>query len=128
MKSKSVLTMKEDAVKKHLEKWLKQAGWTVRVAWGHKPGIDLDAKKNGKRWIIEAKGSGSRYQMRRNYFSSIIGDTLQRMDQAGARYFIAFPDLDQYRRLWKKFPNLAKRRTKITMLLVGAKGAVVELK
>ena len=53
-----------------------------------------------------------------NYFLAVLGETLQRMDDRDARYSIAFPDMPQYRRLWGRLPELAKRRTRITALLV----------
>jgi len=34
------------------------------VVWQKDRGIDIEAFKDGQRWIIEAKGAGSRDQMR----------------------------------------------------------------
>lgn len=62
--------------------------------------------------------------MRVNYFLAILGETLQRMDDPAARHSIAFPDRQQYRRLWDRLPALAKRRTGITMLLVAEDGSI----
>ena len=66
--------------------------------------------------------------MRVNYFLAILGETLQRMSDQDARYSIALPDMNQYRRLWAKLPDLAKQRTQITLLLVSNIGEVDHLK
>lgn len=102
-------------------------GWETKVAWGNAQGIDIDARRRSERWIIEAKGPGSRQPMRVNYFIGILGETLQRMSDASARYSIAFPDLTQYRRLWERLPKLAKSRIEITMILVSKAGHVEHL-
>lgn len=118
----------EDAIKSYLKKWLEDQGWSVKVAWGKNHGVDLEAVKGGEYWLIEAKGPGSRQAMRHNYFLGILGETLQRMDNEKARYSIAFPDMQVYRGLWKRLPQLAKQRTGIDMLLVSEDGKVTVLK
>ena len=75
--------------------------------------------------MIEIKGPGSRPQMRANYFLSMLGELLQRMDDPDARYSIALPDMAQYRRLWERLPTLAKQRTGINILFVDADGTVI---
>lgn len=117
----------EDAIKKVLEKWLIAQGWNVKVAWGHVHGIDLDARKDDKRWVIEAKGQGSLNPMRVNYFLGILGETLQRMDDPNAKYSIALPDIQQFRNLWGRLPFLAKSRTEITAIFVDKDGNVIEI-
>ena len=117
--------LQEEEIKHVLANYLVSNGWTVKVAWGHQQGIDIDAEKNGKRWIIEVKGPGSRQQMRVNYFISILGEALQRMNDINARYSIALPDLEQYRRLWNKLPSLAKERTTIDLILVDENGNII---
>ena len=62
--------------------------------------------------------------MRVNYFLSILGETLQRMDDPSAKYSIALPDMKQYRNLWARLPSLAKQRTKINMILVSKDGSI----
>jgi hypothetical protein len=106
----------EDDVKRDVERWLRADGWHVDVKWGRDRGIDIDATKEGARWIIEAKGCGSRDQMRVNYFVSLLGELLQRMSDSKARYSIALPDMRQYRSLWQRLPRLAKSRTGVTQL------------
>jgi hypothetical protein len=123
-KNHDLEALSEDEIKEVLSKWLKKDGWKTKVAWGRTPGIDIEAIKPGSRWIIEAKGTGSRPQMRVNYFLGILGETLQRMDDAGARYSIALPDLPQYRRLWERLPDLAIARTSISIIFVSQDGTV----
>jgi hypothetical protein len=116
----------EDDVKRGIEAWLRAAGWQVAVKWGRDRGIDIDAVRDSVRWIIEAKGCGSRDQMRANYFVGILGELLQRMVDEKARYSIALPDMPQFRRLWARLPQLAKSRTGISALFVDAAGRVEE--
>jgi hypothetical protein len=117
--------LSEDDVKRHLEKWLTEQGWQVQVAWGHTPGADILAKRDAQRWIIEAKGQGSLNAMRVNYFLGVIGELLQRMNDPEVSYSIALPDLQQFRNLWSRLPDLAKQRTKISILFVDEQGNVV---
>ncbi len=65
--------------------------------------------------------------MRVNYFLSILGELLQRMDDPDARYSIALPDMQQFRRLWQRLPQLAKARTTISALFVSPSGKVEEV-
>jgi len=99
-------------------------GWQTRVAWGGTHGIDIEARRSSERWIIEVKGSGSLNPMRVNYFLSILGELLQRMDDPSARYSIALPDLNQFRNLWSRLPNLAKQRTTIDAIFVAEDGMI----
>jgi hypothetical protein len=89
----------EDHVKQLLQTWLEADGWETVIAWGHKPGIDIIARRGEETWIIEAKGCGSLQPMRVNYFISILGELLQRMSVAEARYSIALPNMQQFRGL-----------------------------
>lgn len=117
----------EDQLKAHLKRWLKADGWRAEVAWGRQRGVDIEAVgRDGERWLIEVKGCGSRSAMRVNYFIAVLGETLQRMDDANARYSIALPDMPQFRGLWDRLPRLAKERTRISILFVGADGRVRE--
>lgn len=106
--------------------WLRNDGWKPTVAWGNTRGIDIEATRGPESWVIEVKGPGSRQPMRVNYFIGILGETLQRMDDPNARYSIAFPDLPQYRGLWDRLPELAKSRTKISIIFVAQDGGVEE--
>ena len=70
--------MSEDEVKRKVQAWLEASGWRVSVSWGREHGIDIEAKRNGQRWIIEAKGCGSLDPMRVNYFLSMFRSRNQR--------------------------------------------------
>jgi hypothetical protein len=120
-------SMTEDQVKAAVAEWLQGGGWTVTVRWGHERGIDIEAFRDGRRWIIEAKGCGSRQPMRVNYFIAMLGETLQRMNDPHASYSIALPDMPQYRGLWERLPRLAKERTTITMIFVREDGSISHL-
>ncbi len=120
--------LSENGVKLHLKNWLESHGWQVSVVWGKERGIDIDAFKDSRRWIIEAKGSGSLNPMRVNYFLMILGETLQRMSDSKAKYSVALPDLPQFRNLWTRLPRLAKSRTKISILFVDSEGNIDEVK
>lgn len=118
--------LSEDEVKRHVKSWLESEGWRVSVAWGRAPGLDICADKDGQRWLMEAKGGGSLPAMRVNYFLSMLGELLQRMDDPGAKYSIVVPDLQQFRGLWTRLPSLAKSRLGLTVVFVGSNGEVVE--
>jgi hypothetical protein len=124
----SETAMNEDSVKAHIKNRLEADGWNVKVAWGYIHGVDVEASRNGERWLIEVKGPGSRPEMRVNYFIGILGETLQRMNDPNARYSIAFPDMQAFRNLWAKLPALAKERTGIDLILVAESGALEILK
>ena len=119
-------SLSEDSLKEVLRRWLSSNGWDVRVAWRQTKGVDIQAEKGVERWLIEVKGRGSRPEMRVNYFLTILGEVLERMDDPHAKYSIALPDLEQFRSLWSRLPALAKQRTCITALFVDERGGVKE--
>jgi hypothetical protein len=120
------MMLTEDDLKQKLQVWLEAAGWRVQVFWGRERGIDIEAQRDGHRWVIEAKGCGSLNAMRVNYFLAILGELLQRMNDPKACYSLALPDLKQFRGLWRRLPGLAKSRTTITALFVTPSGEVTE--
>lgn len=119
--------LQEEDIKHILADKLTAEGWDVKIAWGHTQGVDIDARRGNERWMIEIKGPGSRNEMRNNYFIGILGEMLQRMDDPNARYTIAFPDIEKFRRLWNDLPELAKKRTTIDLLLVDPQGNIENL-
>jgi hypothetical protein len=119
--------LSEDQVKAQVKEWLEADGWQTEVAWGKARGTDIVARRNGETWLIEAKGCGSRPEMRVNYFIAMLGEVLQRMSVPDAHYSIALPDMIQFRRLWERLPALARQRTGITAIFVAAGGAVDHL-
>ncbi|MEB2320747.1 MAG: MarR family transcriptional regulator [Pseudomonadota bacterium] len=126
-KAADLADQSEDKLKHRIREWLTSDGWHVEVAWARDRGIDVRAFRDGKRWIIEVKGIGSLPAMRVNYFLSILGETLQRMDDPASKYSICLPDVPQFRNLWSRLPTLAKRRTEITALFVASSGCVEEV-
>jgi hypothetical protein len=120
-------TLSEDEVKKILEDHLTAKGWHARIAWGQIRGADIEATRGSERWIIEVKGCGSLQPMRVNYFLSILGEILQRMNDEGSKYSIALPDMKQFRGLWDRLPTIAKRRTRISAIFVESSGSVTEV-
>ena len=116
--------LQEEEIKKVLEDYLNRNGWKTEIAWGHNRGSDIVAVKGTDKWIIEVKGPGSRSAMQNNYFVSILGEILQRMEDCQTEYSIALPDISKYRRLWNEFPQLAKKRTKINLILVSSNGEI----
>ena len=119
--------LQEDNAKEQVRRHLEQQGWRTTVRAGKAHGIDIEAFRPGERWIIEVKGSHSRNPVNVTYFLSVIGELLQRMNDPNAKYSLAFPDVPQFRGLWERLPKLAKERTGITCLFVGANGSVAEV-
>lgn len=114
----------EDSLKQVLKDWLQADGWETQIAWKGARGADIIAHRGDELWIIEVKGRGSLQPMRVNYFLAILGETLQRMSDPDARYSIALPDLAQFRGLWDRLPELAKKRTTISAIFVSDDGSV----
>lgn len=119
--------LQEDEAKERLRAFLESAGWRTTIALGKVPGIDIEAFREGQRWIIEVKGCGSLSAMRVNYFLGALGELLQRMSDPEAKYSVAFPDLAQFRRLWERLGTVAKERTGITCLFVRSNGEITEV-
>ena len=65
--------------------------------------------------------------MRVNFFLGALEELLQRMDDPRAQYSISMPDLPQYRGLWQRLPDVAKKRTQISALFVTRSGEVSEV-
>ena len=119
--------LSEDKAKDILKNWLTKEGWKSEIAFGNKKGADIVASKDSSTWIIEVKGTASRPPMFNNYFLSIIGEILQRMDTSAAKYSIAFPNNQKFKRLWNELPSEAKKRLGITMLIVHSDGEIEEV-
>lgn len=119
--------LSDKRLKQILEAYLSSLGWKAKIAWGHKNGIDIDASYGQRQWIIEVKGAEKNNLAPVNSFVSILGQILRRMDDPACKYSIAFPDIEQYRRLWERLPPLAKNKTGITALFVNPSGDVTEI-
>lgn len=114
----------EDEVKEAVRAHLTARGFDVAVAWGRVRGIDIDARHpDGRRYVIEAKAEvGKAGPQQVNYFLGMLGELVQRMDDAQASYGIALPDNRQYRGLVDRLPALAKERLRLAVLWVSREG------
>lgn len=119
--------MTEDFVKTAVAKHLGALGYTVRVAMGRTPGIDIDARKADDRIVLEAKGEAALNAQQVNHVIGALGELLQRMDDPLARYGLALPDNAQYRRLITGLPPLMRERLRFSTLFVSIDGAVEEV-
>ena len=115
--------MREDEVKRLLGDWLQSTGWTVQIAFGRSPGIDLDASRGDERWVIEAKGITAEPTLD---FHTMLGQIIFQMHDPLIRYSVALPEGDTYRLRWNRLPDLAKQRLGLTALFVAADGTVTE--
>src|SRR5919106_5192419 len=78
--------MVEDEVKLAVKTLLEERGYTVEVVWGHARGVDLEARKEEERLLIEAKGDAPTPQMQGNCFLNAMGELDQRMVDPDAEY------------------------------------------
>jgi len=108
----------EDEVKAAVKQHLEAQGFSVSVAWGRQRGIDIDARRGDERWVVEAKGAAPRGPQQVNYFLGALGELVQRMHDAAARYALALPDDPQYRGLVNRLPAVGRRRLDLTVFFV----------
>lgn len=116
----------EKKMKQILESYLISKKWETKITWRANQGVDIEAYHGADKWIIEVKASGFYNPVCTEHFLSVLGEILQRMDDPDCKYSIALPDIDQFRKLWGRFPSLAKDRTGITALFVSPTGFVIE--
>jgi hypothetical protein len=114
----------EDEVKEAVRAHLTGRGFDVSVAWGRVRGIDIDARHaDGRRYVIEAKAEVGKVGAQQvNYFVGMLGELVQRMDDAQASYGIALPDNRQYRGLVNRVPSLANERLRLAVFWVSREG------
>lgn len=98
----------EDEVKLAIRDHLASQGYQVEVAWDRSPGIDIEACRGEERLVIEAKGEASLQPQQHNYFVNALGELVQRMDDAHARYGLALPNHRQYHGLVERLPQVAR--------------------
>jgi hypothetical protein len=58
----------EDEVKAAFKRYLEAQGYDVRVAWGRRRGIDIEATGPAGHFLIEAKGEVANQPQKTNYF------------------------------------------------------------
>jgi len=119
----------EDEVKTAVGDYLKARGWTVEIAWGRSHGIDIEAFRDGRRLILEAKGDCASQPQQTNYFLGATGELAQRMSDPGATYGLALPDSRTFRGLVSRLPALTRERLVQVVYFVkpAAEGFAVEL-
>ncbi|MBL7500961.1 MarR family transcriptional regulator [Frankia sp. CNm7] len=117
---RAALVVPEDDVKRHVDEYLRQEGYTVVVAWGQTRGVDIDARHpDGRRLMIEAKGGvGQAGAQQVNYFLGALGELIQRMADPHAEYGLALPDNPQYRGLVNRLPPLVWERLGLVVFWV----------
>jgi hypothetical protein len=108
----------EDTVKTAVKSYLEAQGWSVRVAWGHARGVDIDANRAAERLMLEAKGGAPNPPQQVSNFFGAVGELVQRLREPHTRYGLALPDNQQYRRLVGRLPRLARERVVQVVYLV----------
>ncbi len=117
----AVLT--EDQVKLAVGEYLEQRGYEVEIMWGKARGIDIDARSDTGRIVIEAKGQvdparPNFHQIQGNYFLNALGELIQRIDDSEAEYALALPDEARSRGLVDRLPELARERLRLKVFFV----------
>lgn len=108
----------EDEVKAAVKEDLVGCGYDVEVAWGRARGVDIIARRDDGRLLLEAKGEAANPPQQVNYFLGAIGELVQRLDDPDARYGLALPDHRQYRGLVTRLPRLAWERLRLVVVFV----------
>lgn len=108
----------EDTVKTSVADFLRSRGYTVSVGKKRERGADMRATKDGLKLIVEAKGEGSRSEMFNNFFISILGEVLQRMNEQAAEYGIALPAHRKYARLIEELSDNPRWVLRLNFYLV----------
>jgi hypothetical protein len=116
--SESDKHLSEDEVKEAVRLYLETLGYRVTVAWGRQHGIDIDATGPEGRLIIEAKGDVPSQPQQTNYFIGALGELVQRTSDPDAEYGLALPDVQTYRRLVSRLPELARDRLRLRFFFV----------
>jgi hypothetical protein len=110
--------LSEDEVKVAVKAHLENEGWRVQVAWGRDRGIDIEARLDDQRLLLEAKGEAANPPQQVNYFLGALGELVQRFTDAGARYGLALPDNAQFRGLVDRLPQLVRERLGLKIYFV----------
>jgi hypothetical protein len=81
----------EDDVKDAVKSALQAMSYDVKVMWGKKHGVDIEATLGGTKILIEAIGEGASRQHLGNNFLRVLAEILLRMTDEQASYGIALP-------------------------------------
>lgn len=115
--------MREKQVEQCIRKHLANHGWCVKPRNGAQ-GIDIEATKEAREAIIEVKGWGIHSTAMRNNFYAVLGQILKDMNNPNAEYYVAFPEIHPYTKLWGNLPNLAKQKTSVKAIWVDSTGNI----
>lgn len=110
--------LNEESVKASVAEFLRNQGYTVAVGKKRERGPDIRASREGLKLIVEAKGEGSRNEMFNNFFVSILGEILQRMNEQAAEYGIALPAHRKYARLIEELSDNPRFVLRLNFYLV----------
>jgi hypothetical protein len=91
--------LNEETVKATVAGFLRDRGYTVAVGKKRERGADVRATKEGLKLVLEAKGEGTLNPMFNNFFVSVLGEILQRMNEHATEYGVALPAHRKYSRL-----------------------------
>lgn len=108
----------EDQVKAAVKQALEAQGWHAEVRWGHAHGIDIEAIRRTKRFVLEAKGEGSNSVARSVNFDGSLGELLRRMNSSGVRYGLALPAHRQFASLVANLPLWIRQRLDLWFFFV----------
>jgi hypothetical protein len=87
---------------------------------------EIKASCGTHKWVIVLDGTGTTVSDPGHFFIAVLGEVIQRIENQNNKYSIALPDTVPYQRLWKRLPQLAKKRLGITALFVNSSGMVRE--
>lgn len=113
--------MREPEVEKNIREHLKNNGWVVKPR-KNKFGIDIEATKNNRNIVIEVKGCGLHATAMSNNFNNVFGQIIKDMKDKNAEYYVAFPHIQPYIRLWESISDLAKNRLRVNVIWVDTNG------
>jgi hypothetical protein len=113
--------MQEEQVIEYLTAWLQAEGWEVNIAQHH--GVDIEATRVGRRWLIEVKGDGNCNNQNVNFMTA-IGQIISRMTDENSDYSIAMPDSQIWRHLWANVPPRIAQLLKLSAIFVDEQGEI----
>ena len=116
--------MKEKEIEEIIREYLCKNGWIVKPRI-NKFGIDIEATKGTRHAVVEVKGRGAHTTAMSNNFNVALGQILKDMTDTKIEYYVAFPKIEPYIRLWGKLPQLAKEITGIKAIFVEENGTVI---
>ena len=108
----------EETVKDSVAGFLRDRGYSVAVGKKRERGPDIRASREGLKLILEAKGEGTQNAMFNNFFVSVLGEILQRMNEQAAEYGIALPAHRKFARLIEELSDTPRFVLRLNFYLV----------